>query len=47
MALFDDMIHHEMRVYVDDMIAKSREKEDHIIELRKLFNRLSKYQLET
>lgn len=45
MALFDDMIHHEMGVYVNDMITKSREEEDHIIDLKKVFNRLSKYQL--
>ena len=44
-TLFHDMMHKEVEVYVDDMIAKSQEKEDHIEVLRKLFLRLRKYQL--
>uniref|UniRef100_A0A2N9FVS6 Uncharacterized protein n=1 Tax=Fagus sylvatica TaxID=28930 RepID=A0A2N9FVS6_FAGSY len=32
-------------VYVDDMIAKSRTAQDHLTDLRKLFQRLKKYQL--
>uniref|UniRef100_A0A2N9EY32 Integrase catalytic domain-containing protein n=1 Tax=Fagus sylvatica TaxID=28930 RepID=A0A2N9EY32_FAGSY len=44
-TLFHDMIHHEIEVYVDDMIAKSRTTQDHLIDLRKLFQRLKKYQL--
>ena len=40
-TLFHDMIHHEIEVYVDDMIAKSHTTQD----LRKLFQRLKKYQL--
>jgi hypothetical protein len=28
-ALFHDMMHKEIKVYVDDMIAKSKEGEDH------------------
>uniref|UniRef100_A0A2N9I5E6 Uncharacterized protein n=1 Tax=Fagus sylvatica TaxID=28930 RepID=A0A2N9I5E6_FAGSY len=43
--LFHDMIHHEIEVYVDDMIAKSRTAQDHLTDLRKLFQRLKKYQL--
>uniref|UniRef100_A0A2N9IKL0 Uncharacterized protein n=1 Tax=Fagus sylvatica TaxID=28930 RepID=A0A2N9IKL0_FAGSY len=39
------MIHHEIEVYVDDMIAKSRTAQDHLTDLRKLFQRLKKYQL--
>lgn len=31
--------------YVDDMIAKSKEEEDHLVNLGKMFNRLRKYQL--
>uniref|UniRef100_A0A2N9HF55 Uncharacterized protein n=1 Tax=Fagus sylvatica TaxID=28930 RepID=A0A2N9HF55_FAGSY len=34
-----------LRVYVDDMIAKSRTTQDHLTDLRKLFQRLKKYQL--
>uniref|UniRef100_A0A2N9I3P2 Integrase catalytic domain-containing protein n=2 Tax=Fagus sylvatica TaxID=28930 RepID=A0A2N9I3P2_FAGSY len=42
-TLFHDMIHHEIEVYVDDMIAKSRTAQDHLTDLRKLFQRLKKY----
>ena len=31
-TLFHDMIHHEIEVYVDDMIAKSRTAQDHLTE---------------
>ena len=44
-TLFHDMMHKEIEVYVDDMIAKSREGESHVANLRKLFERLKKYQL--
>jgi len=30
-ALFHDMMHKEIEVYVDDMIAKSRMEEEHLI----------------
>ena len=29
-ALFHDMIHHEIKVYVDDMIARSQTEEEHL-----------------
>nr|KYP61445.1 Retrovirus-related Pol polyprotein from transposon 297 family [Cajanus cajan] len=44
-TLFHDMIHKEIKVYIDDMIAKSKNENDHLVHLRKLFNRLCKYQL--
>ena len=44
-ALFHDMIHHEIEVYVDDMIARSQTKEEHLDHLQKLFERLKKYKL--
>ncbi|KAA3488361.1 RNA-directed DNA polymerase-like protein [Gossypium australe] len=44
-TLFHDMMHKEIEVYVDDMIAKSRIEEEHIQVLRKLFLRLRKFQL--
>ena len=44
-ALFHDMMHKEFEVYVDDMIAKSRTEREHLVNLRKLFERLRKYQL--
>ena len=39
------MMHKEIKVYVDDMIAKSRTPKDHLIDLRKLSKRLVKYKL--
>ena len=44
-ALFHDMIHHEIEVYVDDMIAISQTEEEHLDHLHKLFERLKKYKL--
>src|ERR1051325_140495 len=44
-ALFHDMIHHEIEVYVDDMIARSQTEEEHLDHMRKLFDRLKKYKL--
>jgi len=44
-SLFHDMMHREIEVYVDDMITKSKTEEEHLVNLRKLFKRLRKYQL--
>ena len=44
-ALLHDMIHHEIEVYVDDMIARSQTEEEHLDHLCKLFERLKKYKL--
>jgi len=44
-TLFHDMMYKEIEVYVDDMIAKSREGENHVQILKKLFERLRKYKL--
>jgi len=44
-ALFHDMMHKEIEVYVDDMIAKSKIEEEYLVNLRKLFKRLCKYRL--
>ncbi|NAW45111.1 RNA-directed DNA polymerase, partial [Salmonella sp. gx-f4] len=43
--LFHDMMHKEIEVYVDDMIAKSRGEEEYVVNLKKLFEKLSKFQL--
>ena len=45
MMLFHDMMHKEIEVYVDDMIAKSQGEDDHMVNLKKLFERLRKFQL--
>ena len=44
-TLFHYIMHKEIEVYVDDMIAKSRTPRDHLIDLRKLFKHLVKYRL--
>lgn len=38
-ALFHDMMHKEIEVYVDDMVAKTTEGQSHVVVLRKLFKR--------
>ena len=35
-TLFHDMMHKEIEVYVDDMIAKSKREDDHVKVLRKV-----------
>ena len=42
---FHNMMHKEIEVYVDNVIVKSKEREDHVDNLRKLFERLWKLQL--
>ena len=44
-TLFHDMMHKEIEVYMDNMIAKSKEEEDHCQNLRKLFERLKRHRL--
>ena len=39
------MMHKEIEVYVDDMIAKSHTVKDRLVDLRKLSKRLIKYRL--
>jgi len=39
------MIHKEIEVYVDDIIAKSKSEEEHLVNLSKLFERLKKFKL--
>mgnify|MGYP003767592147 CR=1 FL=1 len=45
MVLLHDMMHNEVEVYVDDVIVKSKEREGHIINLRKFFERIKEYKL--
>lgn len=45
LSLFHDMIHKEIKVYVDDIIVKSKKEEDYIPHLKKLFELLRKYNL--
>ena len=45
MTLFHDMMHKKIEVYVDDMIANFQGEDDHVVNLKKLFERLKKFQL--
>ena len=42
-TLFHDMMHKKIEVYVNDMIEKSQGEDDHVINLKKLFERLRKF----
>ncbi|PKI51783.1 hypothetical protein CRG98_027831 [Punica granatum] len=44
-TLFHDMMHKEIEIYVDNKIAKSKEGEDHLVNLKCLFDRLKEYKL--
>ncbi|KAL3515059.1 hypothetical protein ACH5RR_021961 [Cinchona calisaya] len=44
-TLFHDMMHEEMEVYVDDIIIKSKKAEDHLTNLKKVFERMRRYNL--
>ena len=43
--IFDDMFHKNVKCYVDDLVVKSRKREDHLLDLRMVFDRLRRYQL--
>ena len=42
-TLVHDMIHNEVEVYVDNLIVKSKDREGHITNLRKFFERIKEY----
>ena len=44
-ALLHVMMHNEVEVYVYDMIMKSKEREGHMVNLRKFFKRIKEYRL--
>ncbi|XP_070034244.1 uncharacterized protein [Nicotiana tomentosiformis] len=43
--IFDDMLHKNVECYVDDLVVKSRKKDDHLQDLRMVFEWLRRYQL--
>ncbi|XP_074313449.1 uncharacterized protein LOC141648620 [Silene latifolia] len=43
--IFDDMLHKKIECHVDDVVVKSKKREDHINDLRTVFERLRKCQL--
>ena len=44
-AIFHDMMHKEIEDYVNDIVLKSKIKEDHLAILRKVFERCQLYKL--
>ncbi|MDE1715411.1 reverse transcriptase family protein, partial [Chromobacterium amazonense] len=39
--IINELIHHQVGCYNDDLVVKSKEKEDHLFDLRVVFKRLS------
>ena len=44
-AIFHDMMHQEIKDYVDDIVMKSRRREDRVKVLRKVFKRCRLFKL--
>ena len=44
-ALLHDIMHNEVEMYVDHMIVKANNREGHIVNLRKFFERIKEYRL--
>ena len=44
-TLFHDMMHRDVEVYVDDMIAKSQYRSDHLSSLKRFFDRIRQFRL--
>jgi len=45
MKIFDDMLRQHVECYVDDLVVKSKEKENHLQDLRLVFEWLRRFQL--
>ena len=43
--IFDNLIGRTMEVYVDDMLVKSKQTDDHVRDLDKMFQVLRKYRM--
>ena len=43
--MFNKQIGRNVRVYVDDMLIKSKEEEDHLNDLKEMFNTLRQYSI--
>uniref|UniRef100_A0A2N9GKK5 Integrase catalytic domain-containing protein n=1 Tax=Fagus sylvatica TaxID=28930 RepID=A0A2N9GKK5_FAGSY len=44
-AMFHDMMHREIEDYIDDIVVKSKKREDHLAVLRRVFKRCRLYKL--
>ena len=45
MTIFHNMMHQELEDYVDDIVVKSRRREEHFHVLRKVFERCKAFKL--
>ncbi|GFZ02402.1 hypothetical protein Acr_15g0010100 [Actinidia rufa] len=43
--IFDDMLHKNVECYVNDLVVKTRDRNNHLEDLKKVFDRLRRYQL--
>ncbi|KAG9450555.1 hypothetical protein H6P81_010520 [Aristolochia fimbriata] len=43
--IFDDFLHKRVECYVDDLVVKTKEQSDHLLDLRAVFERLWRFQL--
>ncbi|KAL0342545.1 UNVERIFIED_CONTAM: Retrovirus-related Pol polyprotein from transposon.6 [Sesamum calycinum] len=43
--IFDDMLHKNVECYIDNLVVKSKKRENHFHDLRKVFERLRRFQL--
>ena len=43
--IFDNVLHKYVECYVNDLVVKTKRREDHLVDLRFVFNCLRKYQL--
>lgn len=43
--IFNDILQNTVECYVDDLVVKTKKRENHLNDLRKVFDRLRKYQL--
>ena len=44
-AIFHDMLSHHMRIYINDIMVKSKKIVEHVNHLRKIFERMRLHQL--
>ncbi|KAG9444934.1 hypothetical protein H6P81_016274 [Aristolochia fimbriata] len=43
--IFDDFLHKRVECYVDNLVVKAKERADHLLDLRAVFERLRRFQL--
>jgi len=41
--IFDNVLHKYVECYVDDLVVKTKRREDHLVDLQFVFNHLRKY----